>query len=287
MNIFMFWKGPVSVYEQACMRSFVLQGFELLVFTYDLKTKFPEGVQGCDAREILPEEMSTAYTQGGQKSSLASFSNRFRYKLLSEAGGIWADADILCLKPPQDLQQLLVPHAHQLIVARQDTQKINTAFMAAPVGHSLVQSLLQDVEQQGFVIEKWGMIGPDLLTKHVNQNPESTHIMAADTFYPIHYLEFAKLILPEYTAECEQLCKQSFGLHLWNEMFRNLGMPKNMLPPEGSFLHHHFVSLLGEIAPTLPVTTIKMLLQGVKAQQKLLRLKHTLAKQFNGILSAI
>lgn len=285
MKISMFWQGPLSLYEEACMRSFVQQGFELWVYSYDT-IKLPEGVQSGDARQFLPQELSTAYTQAGQKACLPSFANRFRYQLLQD-GGVWMDSDMLCLSGSERFQALIDEAPHQVIVGRQNDEKLNVAALFAPPQHPLLRDLLNEVERRGFVIEQWGMIGPRLLTEYVPKYASETLVLSPSAFYPLPHPEFFKLLLPEHYEECRERCREAYALHLWNEKFRRFCLPQNMLPPEGSYLYEQMLALLGPVAPCLSVETVLRLVQGTQALRRLEQLKPRLAQRLNQILQEL
>ncbi|OFY94111.1 MAG: hypothetical protein A2309_03600 [Bacteroidetes bacterium RIFOXYB2_FULL_35_7] len=66
-------------------------------------TPLPPAVVLRDANEIIPADKIFRYKYKNQfghgKGSLGGFSDIFRYKLLYEHGGWWADMDVTCIKP--------------------------------------------------------------------------------------------------------------------------------------------------------------------------------------------
>jgi glycosyltransferase involved in cell wall biosynthesis len=100
------WIGKhLSKLELLTMHSFLGNGHEFHLWAYDdIETRLPDGVVLQDANEIIPRE--SIFTKRGWDSesgvgrgSFGAFSDLFRYKLLYEKGGYWADMDITCLKP--------------------------------------------------------------------------------------------------------------------------------------------------------------------------------------------
>jgi hypothetical protein len=57
-----------------------------------------------------------------------------------------------------------------------------------------------------------------------------------DSFFPIHRDDFWKPFLPEYAQECADACRGAYTLHLWNNIVVEMGIWKELAPPEGSFL---------------------------------------------------
>ena len=259
------------------MISFIRHGYELRIHTYEPNRDYPEEASVCDAERLLPKELSTAYTQAGKKESLASFANRFRYKLLLEQGGLWIDTDMLCLRPEQEMAQFAHCYQDKLLVGRQNKLRVNNALiMVQQANHAIVDRLSREVEEAGFVIKKWGDIGPMLLTRIVKECPDLVEVVGESAFYPIEYGLFFNLLLPERREVCERACESAYTVHLWNEFYRSNAIPKNVLPPEGSFLHSKFIELLDEdIAPALPAETVRMLINGNMAFQEKHRTKRS------------
>lgn len=98
--------GPLSRLELLTLRSFTHFGHEFHLWLYDdLSVPVPVGVRLRDANEIIPRDKvfkKADYdpeTGVGKNSYGAPFSDLFRYRLLHEHGGIWADMDVTCLQP--------------------------------------------------------------------------------------------------------------------------------------------------------------------------------------------
>lgn len=102
------WYGTtLSKLELLTMHSFVGCGHEFHLWAYDDLSAyaFPRGVVVRDANAIIPRSGVFAKRQidretgVGRGSVAAPFSDLFRYRLLLEHGGIWADMDVTCLRP--------------------------------------------------------------------------------------------------------------------------------------------------------------------------------------------
>lgn len=101
------WIGDtLSALERLTLRSFVAQGYEVRLWVYNRLDTFeqeaPLGVKVCDANSVLDGRHIFRYNYPNQfghgKGSLAGFSDLFRYKVLYEYGGWWADMDMTCLR---------------------------------------------------------------------------------------------------------------------------------------------------------------------------------------------
>src|SRR5450755_297611 len=96
LTVQMFWHGAqLSRIERLCMASFIAHGHPLHLYVYETPAALPAGVRLMAAADILPSALLFRHRRTG---SLGSFSDWFRYQLLKERGGIWADADVVCLR---------------------------------------------------------------------------------------------------------------------------------------------------------------------------------------------
>ena len=231
-----FWHGSeLSVYEELSLASFVKLGHRVQIFSYH-KLRTIDGVECVDAASILPETAVFSYRKGEGKGSFAAFSNLFRYKLLYELGGTWVDADIFCFKPISEL-----PSA---CVGWQDDSFVNNAVMRFPAGHPITKELYDHARAAGRNI-KWGQAGPRLLTEIALRNRDQIVIMPRETFYPVFWREAWKTISPKEYEHCAAASAGSYCLHWWNECLRRIGIPKDKLPPPGSYLYRRACEVLG------------------------------------------
>ncbi len=134
------WHGaPFTVWEELSVRSFLRQGHPVEVFCYD-EIDLPAGAVPMDGREILPESEVFSYADGPAKDSFAAFSNLFRAKLLLERGGIWADLDLLCMRPLTEL-----PAA----CAGTYFDRVNGALLRFPPGNALCRRVYEQARDLG------------------------------------------------------------------------------------------------------------------------------------------
>jgi hypothetical protein len=98
------WIGTrLSQLELLCIQSFIFNGHTFILWVYDtLENNIPEGCLVRDADEIISRTRIFNYRNKNQfghgKGSFAGFSDIFRYKVLYDYGGWWADMDVTCLK---------------------------------------------------------------------------------------------------------------------------------------------------------------------------------------------
>ena len=218
-----FWHGrALSPVEQACLRSFVSMGHQIQLFAYDNIT-VPDGVALADAREIMPADRLFTFCD-----SLAAFSDVFRFKLLFEKGGWWIDTDVLNLKAN-------IPEC-DYYWACESPGRINGAVLKFPPGDPACGELLRISEQRSRNLTRWGEIGPDLLTEVLAGFAPPRLEGSNGNAYPLHWLEAHFVWLPEFLDEVEQRVRNSPFVHLWNYMFKLMGINIYAKPPSNSFL---------------------------------------------------
>jgi hypothetical protein len=80
---------------------------------------------------------------------------------------------------------------------------------------------------------RWGETGPKLAKAAVEKYSLQRYVKPAKVFCPVGYLDWSKVL--EAKPE-EILDETSYGIHLWNEMWRGAGQDKNAAYP-GSCLY--------------------------------------------------
>jgi hypothetical protein len=200
--------GELSLFEKACLLSFVRLGQSIELFTYET-IKAPKGVIIRDASEIVSKDK---VRKNAYQDSYATFSNLFRYELLYKEGGCWVDTDVMLLK---------VPDWPNTVLAYEDDRFVNGAVLSLP--RNVCEWLISEFHKIGYDIA-WGEVGPRLVTRAVEEFKLSP--LPKERIYPIHWESWRSFLqdIPE-----EKL-KDADCVHLWNEMFRRDGINKNQMP---------------------------------------------------------
>ena len=230
-----FWHGSqLSIYEKLCIKSYLHHGHLVEVYSYE-ELELPEGAILKDASEILPKSEIFFFNEGPGKYSIAGFSDRFRYKLIYEKGGIWSDLDVLCLKSYSGLPEAFFAYQED----KSHKHAISTGIFSLPPKSNFAKLLYEESLKYNENSE-WGESGPGLVTKLFNAKlAEGIDILDVNIFYPISYKNALNYGLPEEKLNCDKLTKKCYGAHWWNEIWRRHYIPKDKLPPADSFLSQH------------------------------------------------
>jgi hypothetical protein len=209
------WIGSrLSVMERLSIRSFLRQGYEFHLYSYQPIKNLPRGTVCRDGREILSDDEIFCYQRGYGKGSFSAFSNCFRYKLLWERGGWWSDLDSICLRP--------LDFAGDHVVGCQRTPcgagSIAAGLMKAPAGSRVMQYCWETSRQVDRSTVRWGQIGPALLTLAIAALGEKVEKLAPDVFYPVNYWQVWQLV------EESRFPEASVSIHLWNSQWRDQGL---------------------------------------------------------------
>jgi hypothetical protein len=231
--IHMFWDGPrLSRMERLCMSSFLANGHTVRLHVYQPPAEVPKGVQIVDAAATLPRRHLFRLRQS---NSVAAFADWFRFQVLHDQGGIWADTDVVCLKP--------LDYARQEIFGWQDQNTINVAVLGLPAGHELARWMLECWRNPDRVMPydsrrlrrrklwrrlrpgdsrphiEWGEFGPLGFTQAAKYLGYERLALPFWHFYPIGF-ENWHTIFDDSLRDNPQLIEASSALHLWNEMAR-------------------------------------------------------------------
>src|SRR5437879_6295287 len=156
------WIGPeLSVMEQLSISSFLLNQHEYHLYVYDEPRNVPLGAVVRDAAEILPPSRIFQYKHF---PTYAGFANFFRYKLLLERGGWWADTDTICLKPFDFPEQHVfaseISNGHEVVTS---------GIIKAPIGSEAMGHAWEVCQNKIPEPLVWGAPGPRLVEEVVRR----------------------------------------------------------------------------------------------------------------------
>jgi hypothetical protein len=242
-----FWTGPsLSLYEQLSLNSFVASGARVQLFSYERDLAVPNGVELVDANELLPGPVHQFRHASGDKS-LALHSDLFRYVAVEKFGGWYVDVDIVAIgkQLPTD----------DIYIARETDKVVNGAVMKFPARSPLMATAIREARrllpQTGMASshEARVLIGPSLMTRLLGEFGLDHVVRPRRAAYEIGYDEILSLFDPSSCERLQQRVSDSDFIHLWNEVWRWIRIPKNYGPPEGSFLDSLFQRFGMKISP--------------------------------------
>jgi hypothetical protein len=192
--------------ERLAVRSFLDNGHPFHLYAYEEIDNVPAGAVVRRGDEILAEKEIFRCQTGFGKGSVAAFADLFRYKLLLERGGWWADMDAVCVRP--------LDFADEHVLGRQRSPggdgQINNALIKAPIGSPLMEYCWQHARGADRARLAWGQIGPRLLTRAVEAVGVPARVLGPEAFYPIDYWQVWELI------RSGEMPSQCHVIHLWN-----------------------------------------------------------------------
>jgi len=211
------WIGSeLSVMERLSIDSFLSNGHEYHLYVYDHVRNVPRNTRVKDASEILPPSMIFQYEK---HKSFSAFSNFFRYKLLLERGGWWADADMVCLKP--------FDFSHEYVFSSEmanGTEFINCGVIKAPRGSPAMAYAWDICRAKKPETLAWGEVGPRLMSESIKRLSLEGFVMPSRVFCPFGYKEWDSVLDPNKVWSFDN---DNCAIHLWNEMWRRNERDKN------------------------------------------------------------
>lgn len=216
------WIGPeLSLLEQLSIASFLRNGHEYHLYVYNEPQNIPAGTIVKDANQILS---SSSIFQYREYASYAGFANFFRYKILLEHGGWWADSDTICLKPFDFPDEYVF--SSELCDGR---EVINCGVIKTPRGSPLMAYAWEVCQAKDPQKLSWGETGPRLMSEAVKRSSLEKHVKPYTFFCPLSYSDWSQVLKPETH---DLLDEGGYAIHLWNEMWRKVNQDKNAGYPD-------------------------------------------------------
>jgi hypothetical protein len=232
------WIGDrLSRIEILSIRSFLAHGHPYHLYAYSTLEGVPNGVTVMDANAIVPEKF--IFRTAG---SLSIFSDWFRQELLFARGGYWADMDIVCLKP--------LDFAEPIVLGKVDCSRVSNALTRFPAGHPVTRQLADvsrepntpmpydsERDRRKKMIRKyllgnrrnnveWGEAsGPSGFTRMVKHHGLWRLAKPYYYFHPVHF-SFWACNFDNTFEEGMDFFRSSYCVHLWNEKIRRAGRSK-------------------------------------------------------------
>jgi hypothetical protein len=220
-TIQMLWvEGRLSRLERLSLASFLACGHPVDLYTYGLDNDPPPGVRVLDAGNILPRSKCFRDKTTEGYGSLATFSNLFRFTLLYEHGGIWCDADTVCLKPLSFAEgmPMFFSSEHAMEQAHGKSRilaKTNCGAIKVPPRHQVMEICLEKYHRLDLDKKQWGEAGPGVVRSAVEEAEATQYVLRPEIFCPVPWWETTSLLFGAAT-----IAPHAYAIHFWNEIFR-------------------------------------------------------------------
>ena len=229
LPVHMLWvSGELSRLARLSLASFRAQGYRVRLWSYD-----PQHLEGAeDAAAILP-------LAEGDRANLSYLTSLFRYRVLAEQGGIWADMDVVALTgdPKIEARALIASekrrpfrHAEPTATGESLTQVTN-CFMANPVPRAgdLWHLAVDRVAALNAEDRNWENAGPHMLSGLMLRHPDlDMDILPPEAVDPVAWWN-----VPGYFLE-ERDPPPSPFMHMYATIWTRRGVDAEMPFPHAS-----------------------------------------------------
>ncbi len=246
--------GALSWLEQLCLQSFLDNGHDVVLYTYDEVSGVPDGVRIEDAGAILPTDRIIRHARTG---SPAYHADLFRLHMLKATDHIWADTDAYCVQPWRVAKGA---HFHGWISDRKP--QVNNGVLRLPATSRTLQAMLEFTSdeypvppwlpaQERARLERarergdgvhvslmpWGVWGPDALTWFLKQTGEIEHAREKHVIYPVPFAIAGVTLNPQRRRKARNFIRDdTLSIHFWGRRFRNVAAKYGGLAPPGSLV---------------------------------------------------
>ncbi len=214
------WLGDrLSKLEQLSIRSFLKHGHTYHLYTYERCAGAPEGAILRDANEILPRSLLCQDRPHGNEALLSDY---FRFKLLLDRGGWWADLDVVCLRP-------FTFHADYVFASEMAAGGAHPAscVIKAPAGAPWLHDAWERLRSLDPGKIQWGDAGPRLVALCVEARSLQEWVQPPNVFCPIDPPDWESVL----RARAPALGDDTFAIHFWHELWRRAGRDKDARYP--------------------------------------------------------
>lgn len=232
-----FWEGELTILEKSCIKSFINNGFEVNLWSYNCL--HIEGAKTCDAREIIEEDnLDKKVFDKNYNITFASKSDFFRYKVIEHTRGWWFDCDCYCLKNQEEFKKLR--DGKELVVGMECNTYTNGAVIYASndMAKEMIDSANKLKNEFGGSQElTWGFYGPAFITNFVKDKNLNDKIEGVDAFYAINFKDIQYFVEPNLCEEAKKIIQNSYCTHIWKTILINNNIDYTK-PKDGSLLHN-------------------------------------------------
>jgi len=247
-QLFSYWDGPVSWFEQLSAASAIAAGNTLTIFSYgEPSPKYREaGATLVDARELC--ELRSDYDREAERKIPTHYSDQLRFEGLSKSLGTWADLDCIHVAPIPPMDYLLTTETAD------PASYLATAVIMLPAQDHTLNDLLRFHRRRPFMpvpphwtparrFGKWfewqtdwmwrpsklhKVLGPDVLTGFARANGLAISVDCS-LYFPLRHERCYEILVPDIVAP--ELRNPGLILaHIWGKHHVTTG------PLPGSFV---------------------------------------------------
>jgi len=209
--------GDLPTLQQLSIASFLAQGHEYHLYTYDLTLQAPAGTVVRNACEILPDRNVFR-----DKYGYGAFSDCFRYRLLLSRGGWWVDTDLICLRPFDSEASYVF--SSEDVPGPAGASVPNSGVIKAPAGAAILEYPDGVCSSKDPSDIEWAELGPALVARAVRKFSLEAHVVPPTAFCPIPWFGFRDILDPSLKIEYGQ---ETYAVHLWNAIWGRNGLDTN------------------------------------------------------------
>lgn len=248
-----FWTGSIDSLERACLASFSRGGHEVILYSYG-EHALSSLYDVRHASEIIDEKYLTQFITNG-RPNIAAFSDAFRVMMFTKTPYIWIDCDLLLMR------QISFDPAEDFFI--REGRKNIIAAMLRISDQRIANRALDAIMKQAGRDLPWAAL-QNVIPKAMAEFKYNGEIKQPALYNPIPTDDFYKLLLPEFKDECSNLCRNAETIHLYNNILQKIGYYKDIMPPEGSYLHDLLKPYANEAGfiGTYPARAVRAMVEG-------------------------
>ncbi|MEO0999373.1 MAG: hypothetical protein AAFW69_02025 [Pseudomonadota bacterium] len=240
------WIGPrLGPLGRLCLRSHVLAGHPVELYSYTPVADLPEGVVARDAADVMPLD-AELLERGGPRL----IADIWRLEMLAAGRGIWIDCDALALHPLGRERRLFGLVTETMVATgilrlprSSRALAMLRAFIADPWDPMAKRFARKRLRALGItdgreallavVARRPTFVGPEGLTFMLRKTGEIRAAMAPERLYPVGFGEVEMLFGPDAEVRA-RIRPETLSVHLYNGRLGKRRLP--LPPPPGSFL---------------------------------------------------
>jgi hypothetical protein len=228
-NVFSFHTGrPLALWERCSLQSFADHGHQITLYAYG-PLALPKGVTLGDASTIISNHEKDLFFASAP-GMFAQFSDLFRLEMMVRHGGWWVDTDVICFSDALPLEQVWITHY----------KTVQNSIMHFPPDHEFMRAAAAEARKRIHALDsrRRTVIGPDLLKElGASERLQIEYIpRGSSCCFKLHGGRVGELGEPALDEALNEELAECPMLHWWSELFRELDMRRDLLPPRGSYL---------------------------------------------------